>query len=172
MAQLDDRGIVARFRALGPTQPPIEWVPGGLSPGVNRPGRGAGHTPRYSDVFMAWSLVKHRDRCITERARLGLHGAACCVCVSRVAQGATVGSRLGASLPPLREQEVAGLPCFPRDPNPHPGKTLSLGASLVAGSGRDPTCAEAFWKMPHKGESEFHATSGASNACSCNTTDT
>ncbi|PSN46852.1 hypothetical protein C0J52_13689 [Blattella germanica] len=60
------------------------------------------------------------------------------------------GSRLGASLPPLREEEVAGPVCFPRDSNPHSGKTLSLGASLVAGSGREPTCADAFWKMPHK----------------------
>lgn len=74
-------------------------------------------------------------------------------CVFRVAASATGSSRLGASLPPPREQEVAGPACFPRDSNAHAGKTLSLGASLVAGSGRDPTCAEAFWKMPHKGES-------------------
>jgi hypothetical protein len=30
--------------ALGPTQPPIQWVPG-LSGGVKRPGRGVGHPP-------------------------------------------------------------------------------------------------------------------------------
>jgi hypothetical protein len=24
--------------ALGPTQPPIQWVPGALSPGIRRPG--------------------------------------------------------------------------------------------------------------------------------------
>jgi hypothetical protein len=62
--------------ALGPTQPPIQWVPGALSLGVKRPGREADHsspssaevknawsytsTPQY--VFMAWCLVKHRDK--------------------------------------------------------------------------------------------------------------
>jgi hypothetical protein len=33
--------------ALGPTQPPIQWVPG-LSPGVKRPGRGVDHPPPSS----------------------------------------------------------------------------------------------------------------------------
>jgi hypothetical protein len=32
------------YRPLGPTQPPVQWVPG-LSPGVKRPGRGADHPP-------------------------------------------------------------------------------------------------------------------------------
>jgi hypothetical protein len=61
--------------ALGPTQPPIQWIPGTLSLGVKRQGREADHslpssaevknawsytfTPQY--VFMAWCLVKHRD---------------------------------------------------------------------------------------------------------------
>jgi hypothetical protein len=60
--------------ALGPTQPPIQWVRGSLSLGVKRPGRLADHsrpssaevknsrctsTPQY--VFMEWCLVKHRD---------------------------------------------------------------------------------------------------------------
>jgi hypothetical protein len=31
--------------ALGPTQPPIQRVPGALSLGVKRPGREAGHSP-------------------------------------------------------------------------------------------------------------------------------
>jgi hypothetical protein len=31
--------------ALGPTQPPIEWVPGALSLGVERRGREADHSP-------------------------------------------------------------------------------------------------------------------------------
>jgi hypothetical protein len=56
---LDDRMIGSRFPAglgiflfdtvsrpvLGPTQPPIQWVPGALSLGVKRPGREAGHSP-------------------------------------------------------------------------------------------------------------------------------
>jgi hypothetical protein len=34
--------------ALGPTQPPIQWVPGSLSLGVKRPGREADHSPPSS----------------------------------------------------------------------------------------------------------------------------
>jgi hypothetical protein len=34
--------------ALGPTKPPIQWVPGALSPGVERPGRQADHSPPAS----------------------------------------------------------------------------------------------------------------------------
>jgi hypothetical protein len=34
--------------ALGPTQPPIQWVPGALSPGVKQPGREADHSPPTS----------------------------------------------------------------------------------------------------------------------------
>jgi hypothetical protein len=89
---LDDRGSRVRFAegtgkffftiasrtALGPTQLPIQWVPGALSLGLKRPGREADHwphlvprsknewgytsTPQY--VFMAWCLVKHRDKFI------------------------------------------------------------------------------------------------------------
>jgi hypothetical protein len=33
---------------LGPTQPPIQWVPGALSLGVRRPGRKADHSPPSS----------------------------------------------------------------------------------------------------------------------------
>jgi len=54
--------------ALGPTQPPIRWVSGVLSLGVNLPGREANHLPPSSAevknaslpqyVFMAWCLVK------------------------------------------------------------------------------------------------------------------
>jgi hypothetical protein len=61
--------------ALGPTQPPIQWVPGALSLGIRRPGCEAEHSPPSSAevknacsytstpqyVFMAWCLVKHRD---------------------------------------------------------------------------------------------------------------
>jgi hypothetical protein len=31
--------------ALGPIQPPIQWIPGALSPGVKRPVRVAEHLP-------------------------------------------------------------------------------------------------------------------------------
>jgi hypothetical protein len=56
--------------ALGPTQPPIQWVPGALSLGVMQPGREAYHSPPSSAelhgavpslpqyTFMAWCLVK------------------------------------------------------------------------------------------------------------------
>jgi hypothetical protein len=61
--------------ALGPTQSPIQWVPGAVSLGVKRLGREADHSPPSSAdvknawsytftpqyVFMAWCLVKHRD---------------------------------------------------------------------------------------------------------------
>jgi hypothetical protein len=34
--------------ALGPIQPPIQWVPGALSLRVKRPGREADHSPQSS----------------------------------------------------------------------------------------------------------------------------
>jgi hypothetical protein len=34
--------------ALGPTQPPVQWVPGALSLGVKRPEREADHLPPSS----------------------------------------------------------------------------------------------------------------------------
>jgi hypothetical protein len=37
--------------ALGPTHPPIQWVPGALSMGVKRPGREADHSlPSSAEV--------------------------------------------------------------------------------------------------------------------------
>jgi hypothetical protein len=61
--------------APGPTQPPIQWVQGALTPEVKRLGRDADHsppstaevknmwsytsTPQY--VFMAWWSVKHES---------------------------------------------------------------------------------------------------------------
>jgi hypothetical protein len=65
---LDDRGSRVRFpagagnflfttasrTALGPTQPPIHWVPGALSLGVKRPGRGADHSPPSSAEVKEW----------------------------------------------------------------------------------------------------------------------
>jgi hypothetical protein len=41
--------------ALGSTQPPIQWVPGPLSPGVKRQGREADHSPPASaEVKKTW----------------------------------------------------------------------------------------------------------------------
>jgi hypothetical protein len=36
--------------AVGSTQPPIQWVPGTISPGVKRPGREADQSPSASAV--------------------------------------------------------------------------------------------------------------------------
>jgi hypothetical protein len=61
--------------AQGPTQPPIQWVPGALFLEVKQPGCEADHSPPFSAevkntwsytstpqyVFMAWCLVKLRD---------------------------------------------------------------------------------------------------------------
>jgi hypothetical protein len=58
---------------LGLTQPPIQWEPGALIPGVKRPGREADYSPPSSaevknawsytstllHVSMSWYLVKH-----------------------------------------------------------------------------------------------------------------
>jgi hypothetical protein len=67
---LDDAMIGIRFPAglgmflfgttsrptLGPTQPPIQWVPGALSPGIKRPDREADHSdPSSAEVKNAWS---------------------------------------------------------------------------------------------------------------------
>jgi hypothetical protein len=44
--------------ALGSTQPPIQWVPGSLSPGVKRPGREADHSPPASaEVKKMWICI-------------------------------------------------------------------------------------------------------------------
>jgi hypothetical protein len=41
--------------AQGPTQPPIQWVPGALSPEVNWSGREANHSPpATADVKQMW----------------------------------------------------------------------------------------------------------------------
>jgi hypothetical protein len=40
--------------ALGPTQPPIQWVPGALSLGVKWPGREADHSPPSSAEVKEW----------------------------------------------------------------------------------------------------------------------
>jgi hypothetical protein len=46
--------------ALGPTQPPIQWVPGALSLGVKRPGREADHSsPSSAEVKEYVELYIH-----------------------------------------------------------------------------------------------------------------
>jgi hypothetical protein len=46
--------------ALGPTQPPIQWVPRALSPGVKRPRREADHSPPSNvEVRNAWSYISN-----------------------------------------------------------------------------------------------------------------
>jgi hypothetical protein len=41
--------------ALGSTLPPIQWVPGALSPGIKRPGREANHSPpAIAEVKKMW----------------------------------------------------------------------------------------------------------------------
>jgi hypothetical protein len=43
--------------AVRPTQPPIQWVPGALSPGVKRQGREADHSPPVSaEVNKIWII--------------------------------------------------------------------------------------------------------------------
>jgi hypothetical protein len=43
---------------LGPTQPPIHWVPGTLSPGVKRPWREADHSlPTSAKVNKTWTYT-------------------------------------------------------------------------------------------------------------------
>jgi hypothetical protein len=66
---LDDRGVRVRVPvgvknflfstasrpALGPTQPPIQWVPGALSPGIKRQGRETDRSsPTSAEVKKMW----------------------------------------------------------------------------------------------------------------------
>jgi hypothetical protein len=43
---------------LGPTQPPIQWVPGAISAGVKRPGHEVDHSPPTSaEVKKTWIYI-------------------------------------------------------------------------------------------------------------------
>jgi hypothetical protein len=72
--------------SLGPTQPPIQWVPGAVSLGVKRPGREADHFhqvprsrirgtippfPQYA--FMAWCSVKEQQQPVTFLSTHSVH---------------------------------------------------------------------------------------------------
>jgi hypothetical protein len=61
---LDGRGVknflfsMLSKVALGITQPPTQWVPEALSPGVKRPGREADHSPATSvEVKKTWAYT-------------------------------------------------------------------------------------------------------------------
>jgi hypothetical protein len=69
---LNDRWFDSRYRLgiflfatafipdLGPTQPPIQWVPEAVSLGVKRPGREADHSlPSNAEVKKAWSCTSN-----------------------------------------------------------------------------------------------------------------
>jgi hypothetical protein len=45
--------------ALGPTKPPVQWVPGSLSPGAKRPGREAGHSPLPNAEIEYGGVIHH-----------------------------------------------------------------------------------------------------------------
>jgi len=58
---LDDQGSRGIFllttmprMALGPTQPPLQWVPGASSLGVQQPGREADRSPPSSAEVKEW----------------------------------------------------------------------------------------------------------------------
>jgi hypothetical protein len=58
---------ISSIPALGPTQPPIQWVPGALSLGVKRPGREADYSsPTSAEVKKTWVYISTHP--------LSLHG--------------------------------------------------------------------------------------------------
>jgi hypothetical protein len=85
---LDDRGPRVRFPAglgiflfttasrpaLGPTQPPIQWVPGTLSLGVKRRGSEADHSPPSSaEVRECVELYLHSPNTLSYRGAQSKH---------------------------------------------------------------------------------------------------
>jgi hypothetical protein len=83
---LDNRGFESTQRlgillfttasrpALGPNQPPIQWVPGAFSPGVKRPGREADHSPpSTAEVKECVELYLHCPNTPTRRDAQLMH---------------------------------------------------------------------------------------------------
>jgi len=64
----DPLGILLNIEsrlALGPTQPPIQWVPGALSLGVKQLGHEADHSPPSSaEVKNMWSYTSVPPICL------------------------------------------------------------------------------------------------------------
>jgi hypothetical protein len=53
--------------ALGPTQPPIQWIPGALSLGVKRQGREADHSPSSNAEVKEWVELYLHSPCTPGR---------------------------------------------------------------------------------------------------------
>ena len=51
--------------ALGPTLPPVQWVPG-FFPGLKRPGREVSHSPQSSVEIKEWICVSPPSVCLHE----------------------------------------------------------------------------------------------------------
>jgi hypothetical protein len=59
-------GTTASRQAVGPTQPPIQWVPRALSLGVKQPGHEADHSPpSNAEVKNEWSYGFHKRQVIS-----------------------------------------------------------------------------------------------------------
>jgi hypothetical protein len=81
--------------ALGPTQPPIQWVRGSLSLGVKRPGCEADHSPppsaevknawSYTSIpqyaFMVWCSVKAQDKFTLNMHVYTHYDVFTCICI-------------------------------------------------------------------------------------------
>jgi hypothetical protein len=62
--------------ALGPNQPPIQWVPGALSLVVKQPGREADHSPLLSaEIMNVWSYTstpRRSSQCLIYTVHMAL----------------------------------------------------------------------------------------------------
>jgi hypothetical protein len=66
-----DTGQEYFFQVLGPTQPPMQWIPGTFPWGVKRPGREADHLhPSSVEVSLPYACMA---RCLISHAREHLY---------------------------------------------------------------------------------------------------